>query len=143
MRLSVCHKSKVKKTSMVNRMFSLSNSRPIMFRGAVSSANQVLREWEFGQSGFFELRVQPIGWFHYPDLVQSGFLGTVKSGNQMEGPYFLIVEKLLFSFRLLNLWLVEKGHQPEELFWNMKAASREWHPGGRRPTTSRCFRSFQ
>jgi len=76
-------------------MFSLSNSRPIMFRGAVSSTNQVLREWEFGQSGF---------------------LGTVKSGNQMEGPYFIIVEKLLFSFRLLNLWLVEKGHQPEELF---------------------------
>jgi hypothetical protein len=118
---------------------------------SVTSQRSKKHQWSIGcfryptlvQSCFEGLWVQPIGWFHYPDLVQSGFLGTVKSGNQMEGPYFIIVEKLLFSFRLLNRWLVEKGHQPEELFWNMKAASREWHPGGRRPRTSRCFRNFQ
>jgi hypothetical protein len=40
------------------------------------------------------------------------------------------VEKLLFFFILLDLWLVEKGYDLGELFWNMVAASREWCPGG-------------
>jgi hypothetical protein len=47
-----------------------------------------------------------------------------------EGPYFIISEKLLFSFLHLDLWLVEKGHHLEELFRNMGAAGREWRPGG-------------
>jgi hypothetical protein len=44
--------SKVKKTSIVNQMFSLSDSCQIRFREAGSSANQVSRGWEFSQSGF-------------------------------------------------------------------------------------------
>jgi hypothetical protein len=34
----------------------------------------------------------------------------------MEGPYFTTVEKLLFFFFLLDLWLVEKGNDLEKLF---------------------------
>jgi hypothetical protein len=48
----------------------------------------------------------------------------------MEGPYFITLEKLLFSFLHLDLWFVEKGHHLDELFGEMVAASREWHPGG-------------
>jgi hypothetical protein len=34
----------------------------------------------------------------------------------MGEPYFITVEKLLFSFLLLDLWVVEKGNHLEELF---------------------------
>jgi hypothetical protein len=64
----------------------------------------------------------PIRWFRCPALVQSGFFGTGKSSNQMEGPYFITVEKLLFSFLLLDSWLMEEGHHLEKLFWNIGAA---------------------
>ncbi len=64
---------------------SLCSSRPIRFRGAGSSANQVFRGWELSQSGFQGLGVQPIG-FRWTgtstdevsrgwDISESGFEG--------------------------------------------------------------------
>jgi hypothetical protein len=46
--------------SSANQVISVSRSRPIRFRGTGNSANQVLRGWEFTQSDFEELGVQPI-----------------------------------------------------------------------------------
>jgi hypothetical protein len=100
--------SKVKKNINGQSNVSLYSSRAIRFRGARNSANQVSRGWEFDQSGFERLGVQSITWVWCS--------GVLQSGNQMEGPYFITLEKLLFSFRNLDLWLVEKGHHPEELF---------------------------
>ncbi len=77
--------------------------------GVFLSFNHVSRDWEFSQSDFF---------------------GIGRPGNPMEGPYFTKLDKLLFSFLHLDLWLVEKGHHLEELFGKMGAASREWRPGG-------------
>jgi hypothetical protein len=81
------------------------------------------------QSGFEGLEIQSITWFLFSDVVQSGYCGTGRSDGQMEGPYFITLEKLLFSAVHLDLSLVKKGHHLEELFGNMGA-------------TSRCFRSF-
>jgi len=44
------------------------------------------------------------------------FSGGGRSCNEMEGPYFITGEKLLFFFVLLNIWLVEKGYHLDELF---------------------------
>ncbi len=81
--------------SSTNQKLSTQYSRPIRFRGAESSANQVI-----SLSGSHPVR----------------FFATGISGNQMEGPSFIIVGKLLCFFLLLNLWLVEKGYNLEELF---------------------------
>jgi len=44
------------------------------------------------------------------------FFGSGRSGNEMEGPYFITVEQLLFSFLRIDPWLVEKVYHFEELF---------------------------
>jgi hypothetical protein len=46
-------RSKVKKTSMVNQMFSLSRSRPIRFREIGNSTNHVIAFFEL-EEGFLE-----------------------------------------------------------------------------------------
>jgi hypothetical protein len=83
--LSVCDRSKIKKTSMVNQIFSLSSSLPIRFFRAGSSANQVLSISPSHPIRFFETEIP---------------------ANKMTDPHFITVEKLLFSFLLLDLLLV-------------------------------------
>ncbi len=124
---------------MVNQTFSLSDSRQIRFPRAGNSANQISRGCKLSPSGFERLSVRPIRFrgvgssanrmFSVFRWCPIRFFRTGRSGYQREGPYFIISEKLLFSFLHLDLWLVEKGHHLEVLFRNMGAASREWRPG--------------
>jgi len=103
------------------------------------SFKQVLKSWEFSQSDFEGLRIQPIKLWgaggsanHMLSVFRCRpirFFLTERSGNQIEGSYFITLGDLLFSFLHLDLWLVEKGHHLEVLFRNMGAASR-------------CVRSF-
>jgi hypothetical protein len=53
-------RSKVKKTSMIGKMLLLSSSRPLRFRWAGNSTNQLSRGCEFSQSSFEGLEIQPI-----------------------------------------------------------------------------------
>jgi len=44
------------------------------------------------------------------------FFGGGRSDNEMEGPYFITGEKLLFFFLFLNIRLLERGYHLDEFY---------------------------
>jgi hypothetical protein len=89
--------------------------QPIKFQGARKSANQISRSWNFSQSGFEGLGVQPIRfWWAGNSAIQVlsispyhpiSFFGTGFVTCHMKDPHCRTVEKLLFSFLLVDLWV--------------------------------------
>jgi hypothetical protein len=100
--------------------------------GLPLSSNQVSRGWEFSQSGNFTIWVSS----------SQFFFGAGRSGYQIEGPFFIIVENCCAPFlsRIYGLWKRDITLRNYFEAWKRLAVSGA--PEGCRWTTSRCFRSF-
>jgi hypothetical protein len=95
-------RSKIKKTLMINQVFSLSSSLRIKFRGAGESADQVSRGWEFRQSGNFGVPVSSNQFFWSRESRQSD--GRTAFYNIRKGALLLSSPRSMACGKGTSVW---------------------------------------